>query len=302
MKPAAIVNLHAAAGRTGKLWPQIADHFDHMDVQFTRGPGHATELARACLKAGYDRIVAVGGDGTVHEVVNGWLDGDKPINPNATLAVLPLGTGSDYGRSLGIKDYKDALDLADAEGPFSPIDLGRVTYQAHNGGQETRLFNNVVSFGMGGEVALASKNVFSKIGGKAAFQYATAKVFLTYDAKSATLVLDGQPAGDFKITNIAIGIGRYHGGGMHVCPKSAMDDGLFEITIIHHLGAFTLAKDIKVLYSDNVYTHPKVDHYRAQHVIARTADKVSIEVDGEALGTLPLELTILPQVIRVARR
>ena len=303
MKLAAIVNPHSAAGRTGKLWPEMAHQFGHMDVLFTQGPNHATQLARQLLGQGYDRILAVGGDGTVHEVINGWLDSNlHPISENCTLAVLPLGTGSDYQRSLGIRNLKDALDLAHAPGPFSPIDLGQVTYQAHHGARETRLFNNVVSFGMGGEVALASKNAFSRLSGKAAFQYATAKVFLTYRPKRATLTLDGRQLPECRITNIAIGIGRYHGGGMHVCPKAQLDDGLFEVTVIHHLRAWVLAKDLPVLYSENLYVHPKVDHHRAARLTAASPDLTSIEVDGEALGALPVDLAALPRVLRVARR
>ncbi|MBS0278392.1 MAG: diacylglycerol kinase family lipid kinase [Proteobacteria bacterium] len=302
MKMAAIVNLHAGSGRAGKLWPQVADKFDHVDVKFTRGAGHATELTRELLGRGVDRILAVGGDGTIHEIVNGWLDGDRPIREEATLAVLPFGTGSDYRKTLGIREFEDAFALAHEPGPFSSIDLGRIGYQSHAGRRESRLFMNVVSFGMGGEVALASKNVFSRLGGKAAFQYATLKVFLTYRARTAALELDGADKGSHQITNIAIGIGRYHGGGMHVCPRSKLDDGLFEVTIIRKLAAWELARDLPVLYSDDLYVHPKVDHHRAERVIAQSTEKVSIEVDGEALGTLPVELSVLPQVIRVARR
>lgn len=301
MKTAAIVNPHSASGKTGRLWDDLAPRLGGIDTRFTSAPNHATALARELLGAGYERIVSVGGDGTFNEVINGFLDRGQPVRPDATLALLPLGTGSDFQRSLGISDIAHAIDLVRNNAPARETDIGCVRYAAHEGGERTRYFANVVSFGMGGEVASGAKNFLKVAGGKTAFLFSTLRVFFSYSAKTASIMLDGREAGRFTITNIAIGNGRFHGGGMHVCPLAKLDDGELEVTVIERLSMFELARDLPVLYSDNVYSHPKVHHFRAREFRAASEERVSIEVDGEALGVLPLEISIVPKAVRIVR-
>lgn len=299
---AAIVNPHSAGGRTGRMWPALRKKIPgNLEVRMTAAPNEATNLTRHALREGFDRIIAVGGDGTINEVVNGFFEHDAPVNPNASLAVIPLGTGGDFRRSLGIDSVDSAISLLE-QGYPTRIDIGRVRHRCPSGEMKLRYFANVVSFGMGGEVAARAKNALSRVSGKAAFLYATAEVFLRYSPKMVELRLDGEPAGvRFGILNIAIGNGRYHGGGMHVCPRARLDDGLLEVTVIEALGMYELARDMKVLYSDNLYVHPKTRHFHARTVIAEAATPVSIEVDGEPLGTLPVELSLMPRAIPIYR-
>jgi YegS/Rv2252/BmrU family lipid kinase len=250
------------------------------------------------LREGFECVIASGGDGTVNEVVNGFFDGGVPVNPEAALAVLPLGTGGDFRRSLGIRTLEEALAAIRA-GNTRTVDLGRIRYCDRAGASHTRYFANVVSFGMGGEVAARAKNPLGAFGGKTAFLYATVEVFLRYRAKTVTLALDGVPAGSHTILNVAIGNGRFHGGGMHVCPRALLDDGLLEVTVIDALSMVELVRDIRVLYSDNLYVHPKTHHYRARRIEATSEQRVSLEVDGEPLGVLPIEVEVVPAAIRV---
>ena len=103
----------------------------------------------------------------------------------------------------------------------------------------------------------------------------------------------------FTVTNVAVGNGRYHGGGMHPCPLALLDDGRFEVTVIERLSWFELIRDIRILYSDDVYRHPKVHHFRARRIEARSDETVRVEVDGEALGRLPLEAEVLEKAVRL---
>ncbi|MBK5290468.1 MAG: diacylglycerol kinase family lipid kinase [Acidobacteriia bacterium] len=301
LRTAAIVNPHSASGKTGKVWPGIAAQLGPVEVRFTNAAGHAIHLARQLLEEGFERLIAVGGDGTVNETVNGFFEQDRPVREGASLAIIPMGTGGDFQRSLGIVNVRDAIAVLRA-GHTRRIDIGKVSYRSHQGEQCSRYFANLVSFGMGGEVAAAAKNWLSPVSGKAAFIWATLEVFFRYKAKTVELTIDGKPAERHTITNIAIGNGRFHGGGMHVCPKAKLDDGLLEVTIIDALGMWILARDLPVLYSENLYVHPKTHHYQARRVEARSAEKVSIEVDGEALGTLPLELSLLEGALPVVMK
>ena len=304
-KAAAILNPRAAGGRAAKLWPKISQALDQrlgtVEPLFTERPEHATELTRHALAQGYDLIIAVGGDGTANEVANGFLNDDKPINPNAKLGFIPVGTGSDLQRTLGISSDVDEAAETIASGAPWPIDVGKATLVSHEGKPLSRYFINLLSLGMGGDVSVrAKKNIFSGLSGKLAFLYATVAVFLTYRGKKVRVTLDGnQLSEELLIANIAIGNGRYHGGGMQPCPRAVMDDGLLEVTTIHHLGMFEFIRDLPVLYSDDVYQHPKVDHFRATSIRAESDEITRVEVDGEGLGRLPLEISVLPRILPV---
>jgi YegS/Rv2252/BmrU family lipid kinase len=271
-----------------------------VEARFTEGPGHAIELARDLARGGFDLIVGVGGDGTYNEIANGLLFDDPPPNPAAALGLLPLGTGGDFQRMLGIPAAPELAVEVLARGRCLEIDAGLLTYRTSGGRTARRHFVNLVSFGMGGEVAARSRNFLSPLGGKAAFFYATLQVFGFYRGKSVELELDdGQGPRRYRVLNVAIGNGRFHGGGMDVCPRAVLTDGLLEVTVIDDLGLLTLLKDIAYLYNGRIYEHPKVRHFRAAKVVARSPEITRIEVDGEPLGALPIEVTLLPKRLKV---
>jgi YegS/Rv2252/BmrU family lipid kinase len=303
-KAAAIVNPYAAGGRTGRLWPRIArrlrERLGDVTLRPTDFAGHATEIARELIESGFDLIIAVGGDGTISEVANGFLRDDEPVRLQAQLGLLPLGTGSDFQRTLGIpRDTEEAIaTLADAR-PLT-IDVGKVKFVTREGERAQRYFVNLVSFGMGGEVAADAKNLLTPLGGKSAFLWATLKNLASYRGRQVSLDLDssGKPLAYF-ITNVAAGNGRFHGGGMQACPHAIVNDGFLEITIIDYLSPFEVMRDIRLLYSGDVHHHPKVHQMRARSLVATAGQPTSIEVDGEPLGRLPIEIEILPRRLPV---
>ncbi len=296
------MNPKAGGGWAAKAWPGIAallqQRFGGVEEQSTSYPGHATELARSATEAGSDLVIAVGGDGTINEVANGFLRDSKPVQPGARLGIIPIGTGGDFQRTLRIPSEIDEAVEVIAAGHTLTIDVGLARLTGYDGLPVERYFVNLVSFGMGGDVSKRAKNFLSPLGGRVAFLYATLAVFLTYKAKHVRLQLDDTPLEEeFCITNIAIGNGRYHGGGMHPCPLAVLDDGLLEVTTIDRLNMFELIRDLPVLYSEDIYQHPKVRHFRAMRVTAGSRETTRIEVDGEALGTLPLQISLVPHVL-----
>ncbi len=296
---AAIVNPRAAGGKAAKLWPEISQglqrHFGPVTTRFTESTGGGIPLTRELLRQGSELIIAVGGDGTINEVANGFLALDEPVKRDACLGILPLGTGGDFQRTLGISsDPREAIDVLVTGVPLW-IDVGKATFAGLDGSAQKRYFVNLTSFGMGGEVASRAKNFLSPLSGSAAFLWATFRVFLGYRGRRVQVELEGaeEPL-SFVVTNVAIGNGRYHGGGMHPCPTAVPNDGIFEVTVIDYLNMFELVRDIRVLYSANVYRHPKVHHYRARRIVAKAEELTRLELDGEPLGALPLEATVLP--------
>lgn len=300
---AAIVNPLSGCGKTGRKWPgihkKLQDRLGPVTTRFTRYRGHGIVLARELLEQGHDLVLAAGGDGTINEVANGFLYEDQPFRQSACLGILPMGTGGDFQRMLGIgADIHRAIDILTHAEPLE-IDLGKASFRGHDGSLQQRYFVNLVSFGMGGEVAARSTNVFTPLGGTAAFLYASAAVFLRYRSRSVRLELDAAPELQVCVTNVAVGNGRFHGGGMQVCPRAVLDDGLFDITVIGPLGMLELIKDVRVLYSDDIYQHPKVTHFRTSRLKASAEQLTHLEIDGEPLGTLPLEISILPRRLRL---
>lgn len=305
-KIAAVVNPHSGGGKTARRWPAIARALEQrlgpINVRFTESNGDATKLSRALLREGNDLIVAAGGDGTVNEVANGFLENDAPIRLEACLGVLSLGTGGDFQRSLGIgAGIAAAIETLDSGVPLL-IDVGKVSFRSHDDAPCSRYFTNVTSFGMGGEVATRSQNAARRLGSRAGFLWATFRTTASYRGKRVRLALDGSPLPtEYLVANVALGNGGYHGGGMHPCPKAVLNDGLLEVTIIEYLNLFEITRDVRILYSEDLYAyrHPKVHPFRARRIMAESNELTLLEVDGEPLGRLPLEATVLPGCLRV---
>lgn len=301
---AAIVNPHSAGGRTGRRWPylhrRLQQRLGPVAARFTERVGHATQITRDLLEDGFETIVAVGGDGTFNEVANGFLKDGLPLRPNAAMGMLPQGTGGDFRRSLGLTgDWRQAIEIL-ANPRRVVIDVGQVRYRSPQGQSAERYFVNMVSFGMGGAVAKGARNALGVLSGRAAFFWSTARELMRYRGRQVWLELDGaEHAGPFRVINVAVGNGRFHGGGMHPCPTARMNDGVLEVTVIEYMPRLRLLREIPVLYSDNVYVHPKTRHLRARTLRATGDDATLIEVDGEPLGSLPLDILLLPLRLNV---
>lgn len=301
-----IVNPRSAGGRTARRWPQIAQVLEQrigrFTPRFTRGRGDAIGLTRELLAQKCDLIIGVGGDGTFNEIANGFIQGDKLVRPGASMGILPAGTGGDFRRMFGFSSgsgVADAIELLAAGRPV-PIDVGKVKFATREGKPAERYFVNLVSFGMGGAVAARARNFLTPLGGKLAFLWATFCVLLSYRGKSVRVRVDGSGHETvWRVTNVAVGNGRFHGGGMYPCPTAEMNDGIFEVTIIEYMNMFQLLRDIGVLYSGEIYTHPKTHHLRGVRIEAESEAETLIEVDGEPLGMLPLEITVLPGILPV---
>jgi YegS/Rv2252/BmrU family lipid kinase len=303
---AAVVNPHSAGGRTGERWPKLARTLERrlgpVDARFTERQGHAISVTRDLLHDGYDVVIAVGGDGTFNEVANGFIERDQLVRPSARLGIVPTGTGGDFQKMLGLSSRRradDAIDLL-VHGRPTYIDVGKARFTTHQGEFQERYFVNLVSIGIGGSVAARSRNFLTPLGGKLAFLWATFVVLLAYHGRTVTLSIDGKGApASHRITDICIGNGRFYGGGMHPCPTAVMDDGILEVTIIDHMNMFRLLRDIGVLYSRDIYRHPKTHHLRGTRIEATAETPTLIQIDGEPLGRLPVEITVLPRTLPV---
>ena len=296
-----IVNPNAAMGSTGREWPRVEslarDRLGSFQVHQTRAQGEATELTRQALLEGAERIVCVGGDGTLNEVVNGFMGEDGPIRPGAMLAYIPRGTGCDFIKTVPIpKDLDKVMDLIVGSHARS-IDLGQLRYRDHDGQPRLRYFHNITSFGLGGEVDERVNRTTKAFGGFISFIWATLISILIYDKKRIRLKMDGGPDQIVVGWNVAVANGRYHGGGMLVAPHAAVDDGLFHVTVIGDLSVPEVFWHLPKLYSGKILEVKKVSAFEAKRVEADSDQRVLLDVDGEQLGQLPVNIEILPGVL-----
>ncbi len=304
----AIVNPHSSNGDTRFQWPMIEARVRRItgpiEVAFTDGPSAATHLTRRALHEGVEQIIVVGGDGTTNEVVNGFFEEGRLVNPNALLSFLTCGTGGDFRRTFGVPKQLDAQITGLHTGEIRTIDLGKLTYTDFEGEIATRYFANIASFGLSGEVDRAVNHLsFSKrFGGKTAFKWGTLKALFSYRSKQVRICVDDQYEETMQIATAAVCNGRYFGGGMFIAPHAQPDDGAFEVVIIRDTSNLQLVLKSGMIYKGKHLNHPNVCTARGKRVEAlpvNPEEEVLLDVDGEVPGRLPATFEVLPQVIKL---
>jgi diacylglycerol kinase (ATP) len=262
------------------------------ETLFSERPGHLIELARQAVAGGARLVVAVGGDGTLNEVVNGVAGCD------VDLATIPLGTGMDFVRTHGIPtSFDDAVRVALTGSPRT-IDAGRVRYRTWGGEDAERWFANVGSVGMSGAVAQRVNGMSKVLGGKATFFYALTRVFLEWENTDVTVKLDDCERRG-RMHDVVVANGVWHGGGMMLAPGAEPDDGLFDVVLIGDVGKVDFLTTAPKIYRGKHVAHPKVDVVRSARVEVDAAERLPIEVEGEQVGTTPAVFEIVPGALRV---
>lgn len=273
---------------------------DH-DVAQTSRPGDAEHLARLAREDGVKTLAVVGGDGTMNEVVQAYLDTEGAPIGGPSLAVIPAGTGGDFKRSLGLSG-----NLEEAVGrlrlPARPVDLGALQVTDHRGSPVIRAFLNITSFGVGGRTDQLVNEGPKWLGGKPAFFLGSLRATLGYRNQSARIKIDGQLFHEGPIFNVAIANGRYFGGSMLVAPHASINDGLFDIVALGDLSLPEKFAIAKPLYEGTHLDHPKVFEGRGRIIEAEPLspnDPILIDMDGETPGRIPLHAQVLPGALQI---
>ena len=305
-----MLNPHSAGGRTGRAAQVIARalerHFAPLTVAPTTAPGDAERITREALRAGVERIVAVGGDGTIGEVVNGFFDAGAPVNGDAELALVELGTGGDLRRNFGLPGrLHPALERV-ATGTVRAIDVGRVLYTTPGGSRRERYFANVASFGLTADVATRANRAtgWRYRTGSLVYVWAAIAELLRPERHRVRLALDGAAPEEVELVLVAVCNGAWFGGGMHVAPGAAPDDGLLDVVLV--LGASTprLFGAFARVFRGTHLKLPCVRHVRARSIVvepvASAGGPARIEVDGETPAAfLPARFEVIPGAIRL---
>ncbi len=299
-----IVNPESDKGRTGKKWKNIKESLHafltEFKYEFTEKPLHATEISRAAIKDGTELIVGVGGDGTMHEIANGFFENQKIINPETVLGVLPSGTGSDLSKSLNIPPgIKNALEII-KNAPNNLIDTGRVRFKSHSGENKERFFLNIADFGIGAEV-VRRVNLARMKRKTSSYLQCLISTFITYKNKKLKLKIDGKelPSDEYMVG--AIANGKIFGKGMKIAPDACLNDGLFDIVLIKGITMFEFCLNAWRLYSGSHLKHAKISLIRGKKVEVEPieGEDALIEVDGEQLCSAPAIFEIVPKIFPI---
>lgn len=300
-KSVLVVNPKSGGGNTGRTFDAIKTPIERAlgacDVRFTDRAGHGIELARDAANEGAELVIAVGGDGTVHEVVNGLMQATR----RPELGVIGQGTGGDFRKSLGLEHRLDRYVDAIASGKKRPIDVGKFS----GGGKDAHYFVNILSVGMGGLVDKYVATAPRLLGGKAAYFGASLKALLTARLGTVRCIVENDKKMEGHTIHsymIAICNGRYFGGGMKVAPMADVGDGVFELVALGARSKLGFALTSGSIYSGDHVRQPRTVHLRGQkfhlELVNRSAEDVYLlDVDGEPMGTLPLDVELVPKAI-----
>ncbi|MDA8124229.1 MAG: diacylglycerol kinase family lipid kinase [Deltaproteobacteria bacterium] len=298
-----IVNPHSGNGSTGKEWPRIRALAEAclgpFATRLTAGPGDATRMTRESLLAGAERIVCVGGDGSLNEVINGFIAADRPVRKDAVLGFVPNGTGCDFSRTVPIPTEPRASLATIRENHVQTIDLGRIRFRDHRGETCTRYFHNIASFGLGGEVVDRVNRTSKVCGPFLTFIWGTLVSLFAYEKKRIRLQVDDREIRTREVLNCAVANGRYHGGGMLVAPDALADDGFFHVTVIGAMPLPLVLWHLPKLYTGGIKGIRQVSIETGTQVTASSEQRVLLDIDGEQPGTLPAELAIVPGILRM---
>jgi len=299
-----IVNPRSANGKTGRRWPTIEgivhrEFRGRFDVVFTEGPLHATTVTRQHLDRGYNLVVAVGGDGLVNEVVNGFFEDGQNLHPNAVLGLLPVGTASDFVKSLGWnRDLARAVRRLNGT-QTRRVDVGRATFCDFQGEKRTRCFVNVADFGAGGAVVEKVNRTSKIFGGPFSFLWGILSILPRYRNTEIHLTMDGGGQVSAILNNVIVANGKYYGGCIRAAPDASIDDGCFQCVVVKDVTFSEVLWNLPRFLRGDHLTHPKVESHRAAWLRATSTERVLIEVDGELIGTLPGVFDILPRALLV---
>jgi diacylglycerol kinase (ATP) len=310
-----IVNPQAGRGAIGRALPRIKEVVEQEELEYeiveTSAPGHAQELARAAVQSGILFVVAVGGDGTVHEVVNGLMGDDGPLVADVVLGVVPSGSGSDFIKTFGLPTAPEeaARNLA-GKNVWGALDIPRIRFRGKDGRDETRWFINIAEAGIGAHVVVSAAKMPRRLGGRA-YRLAALRAIIAYKPQIAHLDFNGRKGRGVRpdtplepgkhsgtITMVVIANGQFYGGGLRVAPRAIPSDGMLDVLVGEGTKRDALRALRKMPMGDHVPS--KIfSEYLVDRLTLDGPEPMLIEADGEPLGTTPAHFDLVRGAIRL---
>ena len=316
----AVINAYAASAKAMDSWNKAEARMRAKNMVFhgnrTGRSGNAMEITFDACMAGYRRFVAVGGDGTVHDVLNGiagYVDwaaeyGRKVSFSDFTLGVIPVGSGNDWVKTTGVpKDVEGAVDVLEAA-VVRQQDVVRASLLEHGCLPQVKelavsYMVNVGGIGIDARVC-EMVNALKRQGKRGRILYVTSLLYAIShrEPANAKVICDGETVFDGAFFSMAFGVGKYSGGGMRQTPDAVLDDGLLDMTIIPEIGMWRIACEAPRLFTDSFLKVPELTAAKAKEIIVipeSLACAEPVEVDGEVIGKAPVRFEVLEDKINI---
>jgi YegS/Rv2252/BmrU family lipid kinase len=299
-----VVNPASSAGKTGKKQEAIVAEIGRRlkrpySLCVTKGPLEATSATSAAIQRGSELIIAVGGDGTIQEVINGFFLNGKMINPSCQLGIVCSGTAQDVAKSFAMPARLED-QIADVCGDEScEVDLGRVAYRQNDGHESERFFINECQQGIAAVVVERVQHQHKKLGGFLGFALAAVATAARHREQMMTVQVDDrEPIRDFFLGVVSAN-GAFAGGGMKFAPRARVDDGLLDVVLIHKQWIPARLWNFPKIYVGKHVDLSWVSYFQARRILVSSDERVPVEADGELLGVAPCAIEVLPRVLRL---
>lgn len=282
-----VLNPTAGKGQGSKYRDKIEGYEKKYKGEYkiveTEYPGHGEIISRNACREGFTHIISVGGDGTLFEVVNGV------VGKSVSVGLIPCGTGNDFSRTIGLSQkFKEQMDVIHG-GKIQYMDLGKAN---------DRYFINVFSFGIDALITRETQKIKRYLPGTFAYVAATIKILMTYRPVKIHMEFD-ECVFDGKVMLVAIGNGKYYGGGMKITPGAGVDSGDFQICIVKALKRVEFLKLFPMVFSGKHVNREEVKIFRAKKILVKSSEKVLLNADGDIIGECPVKIDLLTQSIKI---
>lgn len=298
-----IVNPASSNGRMRRRWKTYERAFRRelgttFAVRTTDHPGHAIDMTRTALGEGATTIVSAGGDGTLNEVVNGYLRHRADArNTDARVAVFSVGTGADFVKTLAMPQTPAGLARVIRDGEPRKIDAGSCEF-LHGGIRRMRYFVNVAEFGSGGAVVDRVNRSAKILGGRLSFVIAILRTLPRYRNTRVVYEADGSSPKEVIVNDFVVANGRYFGAGLMPAPAADVADGLFDVVIFGDIDFKTARRNLPALRRGEHLSLKEVTTFRCRELTIRCAEEM-IDLDGEFVGRHPLRFAVLPSALSI---
>jgi len=271
----------------------------HFEYKVTKFAGHAVKIAKLFAEKGVQNFLVLGGDGTISEVINGIFSADIEQTSSLKIALIPRGTGNDWGRFWGLtSDYNHSVDVF-LTGKTQRIDIGKVEYVLE-GEHQTRFFINSVGLGLDATVVNITCQL-KKYLGSHSFLYTLALLGAVFNYRSHKATIRSVDRNiDEKMFTMDVANGCFSGGGLKQTPFALPYDGLLDVMVAKKPTVFDIISGLRMLFNGKLLDHPVIESFQTKSLTVQCHKKALIEADGIIVnGASPYVISIIPKAIQM---